>query len=133
MAGISRVRGIDHLNYLFNGAAPRRISRIWMSLHTDDPGGLGLHEVSGHGYARVEVTHSFPDALDPRVSNNVRILFPEATSPYDATHIGFWDASSDDDEEAFVYGQALTAVLHIATGAPPDFPPGSIAIYTRYD
>ena len=103
-----------------------------MSLHTADPGGSGANEVgSGVGYTRVEVTNAFPPAISPRLSNNVAITFPVATSQYVVTHIGFWESSTEILPDCFLYSQELAAPVTVAVGAPFSLAVGSVAIFSR--
>lgn len=91
------------LNCYLRGVAITPPSRVWVSLHTADPGITGANEISAvdwPGYARQDpagggaVASGFDAASAKATSNAQAILFPEqdGTDPITITHLAIWDA-----------------------------------------
>lgn len=93
------------LDCFLRGVAITAPSRVYVSLHTADPGGAGANEVSTGAwpsYARQDpagggaITGGFPAASAKATENSTIIIFPEhnGASPVTASHIGIWDAAT---------------------------------------
>jgi hypothetical protein len=79
---------------------PLVVSTVHLSLHDDDPGDTGAHEIAGGSYSRK--VPSMAAASNKQIANNAAIDFtgmPATT----VTHIGVWDGST------FLGGGALTS------------------------
>ena len=60
------------------------------SLHSDDPGDNGSHELTGGGYTRAAVTWSTPSNGAVTATTTLEFDVPSATL---VSHVGFWDSS----------------------------------------
>lgn len=93
------------LNLLLRGVAFSAPARVYLSLHTADPGLIGANEVSTGdwpAYARQDpaqgaaVGTGFGAAAAKATDNAKEILFPAHNGGSDitVTHFGIWDAST---------------------------------------
>lgn len=96
MAGWSDAVELAILNCYFNQTNITAPTSIYLALYSSAPTDAGGGtELSGNGYARVNVTNSFPSAASGAVSNDVAIDFPVATGAWAAVvAFGIFDASS---------------------------------------
>jgi hypothetical protein len=80
-------------------------ARVWVSLHTGDPGGAGANEVTlvqCPAYERVDpsdggaIASGFDAASGKATDNVATLVFPEhdGASSITVTHIGLWDAAT---------------------------------------
>lgn len=96
-----------------------RPTSIWLALYTavtDAEAGTGT-EVSGGGYARVEVTSDFSAPSNGQIRNLNNITFPTPTGNWGTiTHIAIRDASSAGN--AITVLKALTTPITINNGDP---------------
>lgn len=116
------------LDHVFGGGDYTRPATLYISLHTDAPGGTGANEVSGASYARVAVTNNatnFPAASGGAKSNGTVISFatPGAGGWGEVDHVGIWDAASGGN---FVAYGALAVAKTINEGDPVSFPIGDL-------
>lgn len=86
-------------DYTFGNTAYSPPATFYVGLHTADPGGTGLNEIAGNGYARVAVannTTNFPNADNNGLKSiSVVLTFPVATGNQGtATYFSVWDAAS---------------------------------------
>lgn len=99
---------------------------VYVSLHTADPTDAGTGtEVSGTGYARVQVTAW--DAPASRATQNTNaITFAQAGSNWGTvTHIGIWDASSAGN---LLFHGALTTSKAVPSGVTFSIAAGDLDI-----
>jgi len=93
------------LDLLLRGVAWTPPSRVWVSLHTADPGRTGANEVSTvawPAYARQDpaagaaIGTGFAGAANRETSNAKQILFPrhDGTNPITIGWITVWDAAT---------------------------------------
>ncbi len=91
------------LDCLLRGVTLSPPSRVWVSLHTADPGNTGANEVSTGtipAYARQDpanggaIATGFTAAASKATDNTAILIFPEnnGTGPVTVTHIAIWDA-----------------------------------------
>jgi hypothetical protein len=87
MVGLSSKGEVAVLAPLTTGA--------FVSLHTDDPGDTGAHEVSGGFYARQGPTTFANAGANPTVASNSAIITFSAASGTWGTieYFGVWDAA----------------------------------------
>jgi hypothetical protein len=86
------------LDHLLRGEDMPSFAAVYAALHIEDPTSAGLEatEVSGDGYARVNVTGAFAMAVAGIALNNEEIAFPEAASDWGTVkYIGLWDAATE--------------------------------------
>jgi hypothetical protein len=124
MAGWTDATEAAILNCYLNQTNITAPTAIYLGIFSADPNdaGAGGTELTGNGYARVEVTNAFPAATTGNVSNNVVIDFPAATGAWSAgTSLGLFTASSG-GTPIRVWAKALSALSagqfhRIASGA----------------
>ncbi len=97
-------------------------TRIWMSLHTADPGSTGASESADATYARVEVTSAWAAPSGTSIANNAVINYGPLTAGATFTFVGFWTAATSG---TFLRGFALTSLV-IAAGERPYFSAGDL-------
>jgi len=100
----------NYLEAALGNAVLRNISytspaKVYLSLHTSDPGETGANEITAGDYARQEIAFSAPtDGVFPNTAN---IDFPVSSKDHGTiTHFAVWDASIAGN--LLVYGE-LTA------------------------
>lgn len=115
------------LNLLFRGVAFTAPARVYVSLHTADPGANGANEVSTGAwpaYARQDpaqgaaVASGFDAAASKATQNAKQMLFPanNGAGAVTITHFGIWDAATGGN---FLHGDALTASKSYAVADEP--------------
>ena len=99
------------LNCYLNQTNITAPTAIYLGLYSASPTDAGGGtELTGNGYARVNVTASFPAAASGACSNDVAIDFPVATGAWSAvTAVGLFDASSGGNLLAWV-SKSLSAL-----------------------
>lgn len=91
------------LDLFLRGIAVTPPTRVYVSLHTADPGNAGANEVTTvawPSYVRKDVAGGgaigtgFDAASAKATANNVELLWPanDGASPVTVTHFGIWDA-----------------------------------------
>lgn len=91
------------LDCYLRGVAITPPTRVWVSLHTADPGDAGGNEVpltAWPSYQRRDpssggtITNGFSAAANKAIENSSVILFPEhnGAGPVTLTHVAIWDA-----------------------------------------
>lgn len=118
------------LNEVLRGTGYTSPSKLYVSLHTANPGLDGSNEVSGNAYARVEATFSAPEAngsAGRKSANAASVLFPKATPAGwgEVTHFGVWDALTS--VNCLASGK-LTTALTVTANMKPEFEAGSFYI-----
>ena len=100
----------NYLEAALGNAVLRNISytspaKVYLSLHTSDPGGTGANEVTAGDYARQEIAFDAPTSgVFPNTAN---VDSPVSSSDHGtATHFGVWDDVSAGN---FLVGGELTA------------------------
>ena len=96
MTALSNYAELKVLDHLFRNTAYTSPS-AYMGLFTSDPTDAGTGtEVSGNGYARVQIDNKMAAAASGAISSNSDITFPTASGGAfgTITHIGIYDASS---------------------------------------
>ena len=104
MAGMSNYLKVELIKHVFRTGTFDDVAHLYISLHTGDPTGAGLNEVSvtDTGYARVycpsyDTSWSAPSDTNGRTENLIDIVFPTPTGSTNwglITHFGIWDAST---------------------------------------
>lgn len=105
------------LNLLLRGVAFTAPSRVYVSLHTGDPGATGANEVSTAAWPSYErqdpaqgaaIASGFDAAASKATQNAKQMLFPanDGASEVTVTHFGIWDAETGGN---FLHGDPLTA------------------------
>lgn len=118
----STYAGNKILDLLFRGVAFTAPSRVWISLHTADPGLAGANEVSTGAwpaYARQDpaqggaVGGGFSAAASKATENALQVLYPanNGAGTVTVTHFAIWDAASAGN---CLFAGALTAAKAIA-------------------
>ena len=81
-------------------------AKVYISLHTADPGETGTNEISAGTYARQEIAFSVPtDGVFP---SSAAVDFPVSTSNHGTiTHFAIWDDVSAGN--LLVYGELTTS------------------------
>ncbi len=108
------------LNKLLRNQDFQHPSKIYVSLHTGNPGENGANEVTGGGYKRQLATFSAPS--NKQTSNPSDIEFnnmPACT----ITHIGLWDSETGGN---FWWGGQLVASRKIDAGDTVRFKAGDL-------
>lgn len=101
----STYAGNKILDLMFRGVAWTAPARVWISLHTADPGLAGANEVTTGAwpaYARQDpaqggaVGDGFTAASSKAIENALQVLFPthNGASAVTVTHFAIWDAAS---------------------------------------
>ena len=97
--------GNGTLNLLFRGVAFSAPSRVWVSLHTADPGPSGTAEVSTGAwpaYVRIDpagggdVGGGFSAAAEREIANLLDLEWPavDGAGPVVVSHYAIWDAAT---------------------------------------
>lgn len=118
----STYAGNKILDLLFRGVAFTAPPRVWISLHTADPGLTGAGEVTTvawPAYARQDpagggaVGGGFSAAASKAIENAQLVLFPanDGAGAVTLTHFAIWDAASAGN---CLFAGALTAAKVIA-------------------
>lgn len=105
------------LNHFLRGVAAAAPARVFVSLHTADPGNAGANEVSTASwpaYVRRDaalggaVASGFSAASGKASENLLELLFPphNGAAPVTVTHFGLWDAATGGN---LLWRGALTA------------------------
>lgn len=113
----STYAGNKILDLLFRGVAFSAPARVYLSLHTADPGLNGANEVTTGNwpaYARQDpaqggaVGGGFSAASAKAIASALQVLFPanNGAGTVIVTHFGIWDAATAGN---FLFGAALTA------------------------
>ncbi|MDW8068561.1 MAG: hypothetical protein RML46_06590 [Anaerolineae bacterium] len=89
---------------------PFSVSAVYMSLHSDDPGEDGANEISGDGYARVQVIFNAPSEGSMAMASPVE--FPNMPN-VTVTHVGLWDSATGGN---FLLRGALSSPVDIPAG-----------------
>lgn len=96
---------------------PMNLANQWISLHTGDPGNDGANEVTGGGYARIQVT--WGNAVDDSggalakgkiTGNALKFNVPQGT----ISHYGVWNVATGQGDlttTGYLYGKSLSAVI----------------------
>jgi len=127
MTALSNYAELKVLDHLFRNTAYTSPS-AYMGLFTSDPTDAGTGtEVSGNGYARVQIDNKMAAAASGAISSNSDITFPTASGGAfgTITHIGIFDASSSGN--LLAHG-ALTASKTISDGDTFQINSGSLTI-----
>lgn len=108
-------------DHVYRTATYSKPATVYISLHTGDPGGTGVNEVSGGSYARVAVNTGDANwsASNPGEAANVAVVtFPAPTAAWGiTTHVGSWDAPSGGN--FLEYGQlAVPKTINNGDAAP---------------
>jgi hypothetical protein len=106
-------------------------ANLWVALYTVAPTSAGGGtEVSGGGYARVEVANdatTFPNAGTPtpgQKANGIAVAFATSTGSWGTvTSFGIHD---DPTADSLVGFGAVTTPLSIVAGMAPEFAPGDL-------
>lgn len=109
------------LDLLLRGVAPTPPSRVWVSLHTDDPGNDGANEVSvvdWPGYVRQDpadggaIASGFLAAMEKGTVNTLDLQYAafDGTEAITLTHFAVWTAETG--------GECLITGLLALAGAP---------------
>jgi hypothetical protein len=116
---------IKVLDHIFNGVAYTPPAHIYVGLFTAAPSDTGGGtELSGHAYARQEVT--FAAAASGAVASDAAVTFPAATADWgDITHSALFDAATAGN--MLMWG-ALTTPRNVADSEIFMFPIGSIRV-----
>lgn len=111
---ISERLGNNIIDYVLRAEVPAKISKIFVSLHTADPGTTGKNEITTEqwpSYTRIDVStdgeqQGFSRAVSKTASNSIKMLWPplDGHNPVIASHFGIWDG-----EHNFLYGAAFVA------------------------
>ena len=118
------------------GAAPAVPDKLYVSLHTADPGKTGAGEVTPEAwpaYARQDATAggglgaAFLPAADSSTSNKQKLLFPalDGADPVEVTHFGVW---TDVGGGTYLYGGELEKVRTIETSDEAVIYAGSLTL-----
>ena len=119
------------INHLLRTASLPKPSGVYVALYTADPGpGDGGTEVSGGGYARVQVGPSNAAWNDPAgtgvTANTSDIVFPTPSADLGlATHFALKDALTGG---AQIYSNALAPPRTLSNGVSVRFPAGSLTV-----
>lgn len=103
------------INNLLRGQSVT-IPNVYLAIFTANPGedGSQVSEVSGSGYARVDITGNggFTSPIDGRVTTNQDIEFPTATGAWGTiTHAGIMDAATGGNMLCYVQSDTPRDVL----------------------
>lgn len=111
---ISERLGNNIINYVLRSEVLPKISKIFVSLHTADPGATGKNEITAEqwpSYTRIDVStngdqQGFSRAVSKSAANNIKMLWPplDGQAPVITSHFGLWDG-----EHNFLYGAAFVA------------------------
>lgn len=104
------------LDHIFRGVAyTAPVAGVYLSLHTDDPGTTGAHEVTGTNYDRLLLPFASLDAASGgMITTNDDLLFPTAGSAWgDIAWVG---ANEVDTAGNFLARGELPAVKPIGIG-----------------
>jgi len=127
MTALSDYAELKVLDLLFKNTAftaPNAYLGLFTSAPNDTGGGT---EVSGNGYARVQIDNKMASASSGSISSNTNITFPAASGGAfgTITHIGIFDASTSGN--LLAHG-ALTASKTISDGDTFQINSGSLTI-----
>jgi hypothetical protein len=127
MTALSDYAELKVLDLLFKNTAftaPNAYLGLFTSAPNDTGGGT---EVSGNGYARVQIDNKMASAASGAISSNANITFPTASGGDfgTITHIGIFDASTSGN--LLAHG-ALTASKTISDGDTFQINSGSLTI-----
>ena len=112
------------INAVFRNTSYTSPAKVYMSLHTADPGETGASEISAGDYVRQEATFEVP--TDGVSTNSAVIDFPVSSSDHGSiTHFAIWDASTASN--CLVYG-ALTTARTYNTGEFLRVPIGELSV-----
>lgn len=112
MAGMSNYLEAALGNAVLRNTSYTSPAKVYLSLHSADPGETGASELTGNNYSRVEVAFGAP--TDGVFTNSANVDSPVASGAWSAaTHFGIWDASSGGN---FLTGAALTTPRTIGAG-----------------
>jgi hypothetical protein len=125
MAGLSTYTINRIRDHLYRTATMSKVTTLWISLHTGDPGLTGLNEVTEAWYGRIQRDAgdaNWDDAVDGEAGNIAAVVFGSPTGMGGSlivTHVGVWEAETVGN---FVQGGALDNPKTINNGdAPPEF------------
>lgn len=91
------------------------------------PAGTGGTELSGGGYARVQVSGNMAASSGGVATSNADISFPEATSNWGTpAAIGYWDASTGGN--LLLVDSALSSPPNIVSGDTFTIPSGDLTV-----
>lgn len=127
MTALSDYSELAVLNLLFKNTAFTAPS-AYLGLFTDDPTDAGTGtEVTGNGYARVQIDNKMASAASGSIASNADITFPTASGGAfgTVTHIGIFDAASGG--QLLAHG-ALSASRVISDGDTFQINSGSLTI-----
>ena len=127
MTALSNYAELKVLDHLFRNTSYTSPS-AYMALFTDDPTDAGTGtEVTGNGYARVQIDNKMAAAASGQIVSNADITFPTATGGAfgTITHIGIYDASTSGN--LLAHG-ALSASRTISDGDTFQINSGSLTI-----
>lgn len=138
MSAISDYLEAAWLNTL-RGVSFTPLASIWISLHSSAPvdeteGGWEGTELSGDGYARVEISSSELDAASPlgdgtAITNNVEVAFPMSTGVWGTiSHVAFWDGASSSN---LLYHGELSTARTVGASEIVTFATGNLSIGLR--
>ena len=124
LSNFAELKVLDHLFRNTSYTSPN----AYMALFTDDPTDAGTGtEVTGNGYARVQIDNKMAAASGGQIVSNADITFPTATGGAfgPITHSGIYDASSSGN--LLAHG-ALSASRTISDGDTFQINSGSLTI-----
>ena len=104
---------------------------VYLAAFTVDPGeGSDFsNEVSGGGYARVDLAGKFGSASGGQVSNNSDIVFPEATADWGTvTHVAICQSSGGTSAEDMLVTIQLSSGQDITSGSQFKIQSGKLTI-----
>lgn len=113
--GLSSYLSHKWLNHVFrNTAFTTPGTSLYASLHTSTPGLAGSNEISGNGYARVQVSTNWVAPTNGVTTNSTEFTFDTPTGNQGtATHYGIWDALTTGN---FLYGDDMATEVEILSG-----------------
>ena len=133
MADKSNYLESELINHIFRSGSFAKPAALYVALFTAAPDpetGAGGTEVSGGGYARVQVGPS-DSAWDAPASggdtaNSAEVIFPTPSADLGlATHSAIFDAPTGGN---MIYSRALVEPRSLSTGTAVRFPAGTITI-----
>ena len=101
---------------------------VYLAAFTGNPGESGdvTNEVSGGGYARVDISGKFGNAANGTTSNTADIAFPTATADWGTvTHVGLMKSGTAGTADMIIWAVLATA-LSIPNGSIMKFATGDL-------
>ena len=134
MAILSDTLELALIKHLFKKAEFSIPTGMWLGLHTGDPldGNTGSNEISGNGYARVQVVDNDHNAsgnsssgmfskfgfdTNDNLTNSSAIDFAEATGSWGTvSHWSLWTDATNTGSSYFLMSGALNSGVGVASG-----------------